>query len=70
VAAIELTGSQQRDLDALDAPLQDLMQNLHRAELAGLDVSELQRQVAAIQNKRRGLLTHFSPTATTRTRRQ
>lgn len=69
MANIELTGSQVKELHALDPGLNDLEQVLIRARRAGLDVTEIQQRINDAKAKRIGLLQNFSPGLTAREKR-
>lgn len=69
MANIELTASQVRELHALDQPIIDLEAVLRKAELAGLDVSELAQRLADTKARRMGLLAQFSPGLSAREKR-
>ena len=70
MAEVQLTASQQRELMAMDQAILSAELNLQKAEKAGLDVTALQDTLRRNKALRAGLLQHFSPTASDRTRRQ
>lgn len=61
MANIELTGSQVKELQALDQAIKDLQGVLAKGRLAGLNVDALEQKLNEAQTMRVGMLTHFSP---------